>query len=130
MIPFVGDQSVILGSQRVGPKQERIAMVVKGIEHDGNGVVTFQPVVPPLLGSQYPIGIGVIADDSNVQSGRTEKDAELSVFGRGLALVRLFLNKPQGNRSLLPGWLVEAPIHNQWRFCPHCCGGFLTVCGC
>ena len=79
--------------ERVNAEAVAVAMVVKGVEDHLEDVVTFHVVVTPKLRRHNACGIGVIANDRQIEVELIEQNPDFCSFRTRGALLRVALQK-------------------------------------
>ena len=93
--PLIRDESVVLGSQRIGAEQKSVAVIVKRIEHNTEDVVVLQLTVPSPVRGPDSFSVGIVSNHPHIDRARCVDDPEFRAF-RGLhPLLRVPLHKTQ-----------------------------------
>ncbi len=120
---LVGEERVELGAVRVGGEDDAVAVVVEGIEQDGDGVVPGEHrhalegrQLHDAVALQDPrddrVGFAIAGDHPHIQVLGVVDDPHLGGFaGRG-ALERLTLTEARRHRRAPPYRLVQRAIHD------------------
>ena len=111
VLPFVGDQRVVLRPERIDREVERVAVIVEGIEHHLEAVIVEQRIVAPHLAGDDAVTFRVEAGDADIQVRRVQQDAHFGSLRHWLANARLLLDEIADHLRLLPFRLAERSVH-------------------
>jgi hypothetical protein len=114
-IAFVGNREVEHRSERIGEKAERIAAVVKGVEHHGEIVVVpdRDRVAPDLVRDPLIGGRGIPAAAADIHEAIVEHHPDIGALGRLTLIARQRLHEFAEGWDGLIHRFVEASIDSQ-----------------
>ena len=120
-VPLDAQRAVVL-HQAVAPppgradlEEERIPVVVEGIDHDGDAVVVGDPGVARHLGRDDLVGLGVPAARGDVERVGVVGEVDVGALARLGALDGLDLDEPLDARRLAPSVVVQRPVDRGGR---------------
>ena len=88
---LAGDLAVVLDPFRIRAEEEGVLAVVEGVEDDLDGVGLVEVAVPAALRDEHPFGLAVEGDDSHVERGLGEEQADFRPLGGRGPVVRFLL---------------------------------------
>ena len=104
------DLAVVLDAERIGAEDERVLTVVERVEQDLNRIGVVEVGVATTLAHDDVVGLGVEADDADVEILAIEQKPDLGSLGGGLTLVRPLLDEPAEGIRVRPARLIDVPV--------------------
>ena len=113
--PFVGNLRVGLRAGGVGHEDEAVAAIGEGVEDHLEGVLLAGDEILADVVDDHAGGIGVVADDADVERVAIEGEAHLGQLGGGLPFVRLGLDESGRAAAVAPDLFVEGAVEHDRR---------------
>ena len=114
-LAFARHLAVVLDAERVGPEDERVLIVVEGVEHHDDGVGLREVGVAPALADDDLARFGVEADHADVEVRLVEQHAHFGAFARRRPFNRIGLRERRVRLNGQPRFVGDPSVDLKCR---------------